>query len=145
MLYQLFDKMSHQQEDVVDDTQEEYINVNEVAEEVADDDQAPPDEEDEEMELDDEHETLEIDMSNNSWTYFDKHTDSIFTIFSHPKLPMVLTGGGDNTAYLWTTHTQPPRFVGEITGHKESVISGGFTADGKFVVTADMKDRKSVV
>ena len=74
--------MSHQQEDVVDDTQEEYINVNEVAEEVADDDQAPPDEEDEEMELDDEHETLEIDMSNNSWTYFDKHTDSIFTIFS---------------------------------------------------------------
>ena len=138
MLYQLFDKMSHQQEDVVDDTQEEYINVNEVAEEVADDDQAPPDEEDEEMELDDEHETLEIDMSNNSWTYFDKHTDSIFTIFSHPKLPMVLTGGGDNTAYLWTTHTQPPRFVGEITGHKESVISGGFTADGKFVVTADM-------
>ena len=91
MLYQLFDKMSHQQEDVVDDTQEEYINVNEVAEEVADDDQAPPDEEDEEMELDDEHETLEIDMSNNSWTYFDKHTDSIFTIFSHPKLPMVLT------------------------------------------------------
>ena len=35
------------------------------------------------------------------------------------------------------TH-QPPRFVGEITGHKESVISGGFTADGKFVVTADM-------
>ena len=39
--------MSHQQEDVVDDTQEEYINVNEVAEEVADDDQAPPDEEDE--------------------------------------------------------------------------------------------------
>lgn len=99
--------MSHQQEDVVDDTQEEYINVNEVAEEVADDDQAPPDEEDEEMELDDEHETLEIDMSNNSWTYFDKHTDSIFTIFSHPKLPMVLTGGGDNTAYLWTTHTQP--------------------------------------
>ena len=70
LLYQLFDKMSHQQEDVVDDTQEEYINVNEVAEEVADDDQAPPDEEDEEMELDDEHEILEIDMSNNSWTYF---------------------------------------------------------------------------
>lgn len=122
--------------------EEEYIDVNEVAEEVVDDDQqqVPPedDDEDEEMDIDEEQETIEIDMSNNSWTYFDQHKDSIFTVFAHPKLPMVVTGGGDNTAYLWTTHTQPPRFVGELQGHKESVISGGFTADGKFVVTADM-------
>lgn len=121
---------------------EEYININEVAEEVADDDQqqAPPedDDDDEEMDIDEEQETIEIDMSNNSWTYFDQHKDSIFTVFAHPKLPMVVTGGGDNTAYLWTTHTQPPRFVGELLGHKESVISGGFTSDGKFVITADM-------
>ncbi|KAK6456001.1 WD40-repeat-containing domain protein [Scheffersomyces xylosifermentans] len=89
--------------------------------------------------MDDENvQNLEIDMSNNSWTYFDKHTDSIFTIFKHPHLPMVVTGGGDNTAFLWTTHTQPPRFVGELTGHKESVVAGSFTFDGEFVITADM-------
>lgn len=51
---------------------------------------------------------------------------------------MVLTGGGDNVAYLWTTHSQPPKFVGEIQGHRESVISGGFTNDGKYLITADM-------
>ncbi|KAK6203591.1 WD40-repeat-containing domain protein [Scheffersomyces amazonensis] len=89
--------------------------------------------------MDDENgETIEIDMSNNSWTYFDKHTDSIFTIFKHPILPLIVTGGGDNTAYLWTTHTQPPKFVGELQGHKESVIAGGFTSSGEFVITADM-------
>ncbi|RLV93571.1 Ribosome assembly protein SQT1 [Spathaspora sp. JA1] len=123
--------------------EEEFIDINEVEEVVADDTGAPAPEDDEEYDEELDHdmedgETLEIDMSNNSWTYFDQHTDSIFTIFSHPKLPMVVTGGGDNTAYLWTTHSQPPKFVGELKGHKESVISGGFTSDGKYVVTGDM-------
>lgn len=122
--------------------EEEFIDINEVAEEVADEDINAPEplDDDEEMQLDDDDEddVLEIDMSNNSWAYFDHHKDSIFTIFSHPTLPMVVTGGGDNTAYLWTTHTQPPRFVGEIQGHKESVITGGFTHDGKYCITGDM-------
>lgn len=139
---QLFN-VENQEQQVQDD---EFININEIDEEVPDDDpNGPiPDDEDDDvddvnMDLDDPNtETLEIDMSNNSWTYFDQHQDSIFTIFKHPTLPMVVTGGGDNTAYLWTTHTQPPRFVGELQGHKESVITGAFTADGKYVITADM-------
>lgn len=125
------------------DADEEYVDINEIAEEV-DDDLGPAPEEDDEngdgnddMDVD-ENDTLEIDLANNSWTYFDKHQDSVFTVFQHPTLPMVVTGGGDNTAYMWTTHTQPPRFVGELLGHKESVVCGGFTGDGKFVVTADM-------
>ncbi|EGW31158.1 uncharacterized protein SPAPADRAFT_63073 [Spathaspora passalidarum NRRL Y-27907] len=121
--------------------EEEYIDVNEVEEVVAEDNGPVPEDLDEEFDEDmdmEGAETLEIDMSNNSWTYFDQHKDSIFTIFKHPSLPMVVTGGGDNTAYLWTTHSQPPKFVGELKGHKESVISGGFTADGKYVVTGDM-------
>ncbi|SCU97690.1 LADA_0H07690g1_1 [Lachancea dasiensis] len=82
-------------------------------------------------------ESLEIDMSNNSMAYFDKHTDSVFTVFTHPTLPLVCSGGGDNTAYLWTSHSQPPKLAGSIS-HSESVIGGGFTPDGKFLVTADM-------
>ncbi|CAD1809328.1 WD domain, G-beta repeat family protein [Candida parapsilosis] len=139
---------AHQVEDA-QSNEEEFIDVNEVGEEVYDDDgaaQPPPDDDDndaDEMEINDEedeheHETLEIDMSNNSWSYFDKHQDSVFTIVAHPRLPMVLTGGGDNVAYLWTTHSQPPKFVGEIQGHTESVISAGFTNDGKYLITADM-------
>lgn len=122
--------------------EEEYLNLNEVDEEVPDDEvnnQEPEDDEDEDMDVDfGDEEALEIDLSNNSWAFFDQHKDSIFTIFKHPTLPMVVTGGGDNTAFMWTTHTQPPRFVGELTGHKESVISGGFTSDGKYVITGDM-------
>lgn len=114
--------------------EEQFITNEDIGEEVPDIDQAPEDDDDD-ME---EDEPIEIDLANNSWTYFDQHKDSIFTIFSHPQLPMAVTGGGDNTAYLWTTHTQPPRFVGELSGHQESVIAGGFTHEGKFVVTADM-------
>ncbi|CAK9441499.1 uncharacterized protein LODBEIA_P53670 [Lodderomyces beijingensis] len=126
--------------------EEEFIDINE-GEEVYDDDdvnaQEPEEIDDGDNDMngedgDEEHETLEIDMSNNSWTFFDKHTDSVFTIFSHPKLPMVFTGAGDNKGYLWTTHSQPPKFVAEIAGHEESIITGGFTSDGKFLITADM-------
>lgn len=124
------------------ENREEYITTNDVEEEVADDNGPPPPDDDEnDMDLDleeNENGDLEIDLLNNSWTFFDRHTDSIFTVFKHPTLPMVVTGGGDNTAYMWTTHTQPPRFVGELRGHKESVVCGGFTGDGKFVVTGDM-------
>lgn len=124
--------------------QEEFVDINEIAEEVPEDFGPAPEENydmegEENYDMDDEmQDSLQIDLSNNSWTYFDQHKDSIFTIFSHPLLPMVVTGGGDNTAFMWTTHSQPPRFVGELLGHKESVVCGGFTGDGKFVVTGDM-------
>lgn len=117
--------------------EEEFINANEVGEEILDDGRVPEDEGDEDMDLDDDEQII-IDLANNSWTYFDQHKDSVFVIFKHPTLPMVVTGGGDNTAYLWTTHSQPPRFVGELSGHQESVVAGSFTADGNFVITADM-------
>lgn len=124
--------------------EDEFLNVDEVAEEVPEaEGQEPEDDDDVDMDGegqfdDDDEQRIEIDMSNNSWTYFDQHKDSIFKIFSHPTLPMVVTGGGDNTAFMWTTHTQPPRFVGELQGHKESVIAGSFTCDGSYVITGDM-------
>lgn len=132
-------KMSDPSQEHNSDYEEEaeFVDVNEIAEEVGEDLGPAPEDDENDMDLDD-HETLEIDLANNSWTYFDQHKDSVFTIFKHPSLPMVVTGGGDNTAFMWTTHSQPPRFVSELLGHKESVIAGGFTSDGKFVITADM-------
>lgn len=125
--------------------QEDFLEQNDWQEIVADDGKAsePIDEDgDDGMDNDQDvlgtHETLEIDMSNNSCAYFDKHQDSIFTIFKHPKLPLVVTGGGDDTAYLWATHTSPPHFVGELQGHRELVIAGAFSADGAYVITGDM-------
>lgn len=97
-----------------------------------------------ELEDVDMQDRIEIDMSNNSWGYFDKHEDSVFTVFSHPKLPLVVSGGGDNTVYLFTSHSQPPKFVQQIKGHKESVIGGGFTSDGEFLITGDMAGKVMV-
>lgn len=85
----------------------------------------------------DDEEHVEIDMSNNSITYFDKHTDSVFCVMHHPTLPLVCTGGADNMAHLWTSHSQPPKFAGSLK-HTESVIGGGFTPDGNFLITGDM-------
>ncbi|AQZ13272.1 SQT1 (YIR012W) [Zygosaccharomyces parabailii] len=121
-----------------DNSQDEFIQLNEVDQELAADDAEEPIEEDEDDEDDIPEESLEIDLSNNSVTYFDKHTDSVFTVFHHPSLPLVCSGGGDNVAHLWTSHSQPPKFAGSLETHTESVIAGGFSCDGNFLVTADM-------
>ncbi|SCW01146.1 LAFE_0D06106g1_1 [Lachancea fermentati] len=124
--------------------EEEFISTNEVEQEIIADDaeDVPMDEDndsdDEELPIEDE--PIEIDMSNNSIGYFDKHTDSVFTVFHHPTLPLVCTGGGDNVANLWTSHSQPPKFAGSLK-HSESVIGGGFTPDGQFLVTGDMNGK----
>ncbi|QEU60977.1 Sqt1 [Kluyveromyces lactis] len=126
--------------------EEEFIADEEVGEEVVLDNVEPSenigddDDNDEEMGGLDGAETLEIDMSNNSSGFFDKHTDSIFCIAHHPTLPLVMTGGADNVANLWTSHSKPPKFAGSLE-HTESVISGGFTPDGKFLITADMNGK----
>ncbi|ODV95518.1 hypothetical protein PACTADRAFT_50232 [Pachysolen tannophilus NRRL Y-2460] len=117
---------------------EGYLSNTEVEEEINAENDAEPMSDEGEDDDHDENLVEEIDMSNNSWTYFDTHKDSVFTVFSHPTLPLVVTGGADNTAYVWVTHLQPPKLVTEITGHKESVITGGFTNDGEYMVTGDM-------
>jgi len=81
---------------------EEFISTDEVAQEVipTNGDEQPEDD-DEDMQEDipmDEGQTIEIDMSNNSVSYFDKHTDSVFTLAHHPNLPLVVSGGADNIA-----------------------------------------------
>lgn len=135
--------------EVPEDQEQEFVQVNEVQEvleetaepePISDDDEEQlGDQQAEPMEEDgDDEDKIEIDMANNSWTYFDKHEDSVFTVLTHPRLPLVATGGGDNTVYMWTSHSQPPKFAQQIKGHKESVITGGFTGDGEFLITGDM-------
>lgn len=143
---------------IVEPTEEDvYLDETEIAESVPedpdadapmdDDEDVPMDgDNDEPLKLDDAgHDigvnsdgNIELDMTNNSSAYFDNHEDSIFLIASHPKLPMVLTGGGDEVAYLWTTNSDSPKLVAKLDGQTESVVTGGFSFDGEFVVTGDM-------
>lgn len=122
-------------EPLSDDEKDEFLEQNDIQELVGDDnDCQKPVSEDEA----DEGDSLEIDMRNNSTTYFDQHTDSVYLVASHPTLPLVVSGGGDNKAYLWTTCNSPPKVVAQINEHTESVVAGGFTANGKFLVTGDI-------
>lgn len=87
----------------------------------------------------DEEGNIVLDLSNTSVAHFDKHGKSIFLIDSHPTLPLIISGGEDEKAYLWTTNSQPPKLVAELPGQKESVVAGGFSPDGSYVVTGDME------
>ncbi|KAH3670899.1 hypothetical protein OGAPHI_000610 [Ogataea philodendri] len=113
----------------------EYLNLQEVDEVVEDDDSNPPMDEDE---MDEDDEPLEIDLSNNSQGYFEDHQDSIFVVATHPTVPLVMTGGGDNVSYLWTSHTNPTKLVAKLDGYTESVVAAGFTSDGSYLVSGDM-------
>ncbi|AWU74693.1 hypothetical protein CAS74_004921 [Pichia kudriavzevii] len=84
---------------------------------------------------------IEIDMSNNSQSYFEDHQDSIFTVSTHPTLPIAFTGGGDNVGYLWTTHSTPAKTITKLVGYGESVIASQFTHDGSYLVTGDMSGK----
>jgi ribosome assembly protein SQT1 len=131
--------------------EQNFVEVNEVEEVLEENNNEPEPMSDDDEEIqdvpqhdDEDDDRIEIDMSNNSWTYFDKHEDSVFTVLAHPKLPLVASGGGDNTVYLWTSHSQPPKFAQQLKGHKESVITGGFTGDGEFLITGDMAGKVMV-
>lgn len=130
--------MSKPIENQPDDAKDEFVQQNDIQEVVGDDnDEQEPLSGDET----DDGDTLEIDMRNNSTTYFDLHTDSVYLVASHPTLPLVVSGGGDNQAYLWTTCHSPPKVAAQLNEHTESVVAGGFTANGKFLVTGDMSGR----
>lgn len=86
----------------------------------------------------DEEGNIVLDMSNTSVGHFDKHGKSIFLVESHPTLPLIISGGEDEKAYLWTTNSHPPKLVAELGGQHESVVVGGFSPDGAYVVTGDM-------
>ncbi|KAK9448822.1 WD40-repeat-containing domain protein [Limtongia smithiae] len=110
-----------------------------IPDEAADDDHPMSDVEDDNDDGEGEgDEDEEIDMSNNSTTYFDKHTDSIFLVDLHPTLPLVVTGGGDDTGYVWTSHLVPPKLVTTLSGHTDSLVAGGFSPDGEWLVTGGM-------
>lgn len=129
-----------------------FVDSNEIAEEIVEDDGAMVPEDDdeddynEELDEDDQigEEILKIDMSNNSWTYFDQHTDSVFAVTGHPQLPLVVSGAADHSAKLWTVHKQPPTLVADIADHTESVIAAKFSSDGQFLITGDMAGQVQV-
>lgn len=149
---QLGDQIDAQASHDQDNQTDIYIDDSDIADVVPESNEPEPEEDDDDMEGVDggemmEHdgeegaegeERIEVDMRNNAVAWFDKHEDSVFRVIAHPSVPLLVSGGGDNCGYMWTTNSNEPKLVTKLDGHKESVTDGGFTADGVFLVTSDM-------
>lgn len=137
-----------------DETQNEepaMLAPDEAAEEIADDGDVPMDSDDEGEGTHYDAEAEEVELINDSQAYFDKHSDSIFSIAAHPTNPtLFLTGGGDDIAYIWTPDIpaslddanitpRESKTVARLAGHKDSVTAASFTnPDGRYAITGGL-------
>ena len=145
---------------------DEYLQADDAQEILEGDDDHPMESDDDEgaegedMNMDQQ----EIIFQNDSVGHFDKHSDSIFCVAQHPvHNSLVLTGSGDDTAYLFDstpTHERPvlpasyeanpqPRqerksqeAILKLDGHTDSVNAVAFTEPkGEYAVTAGLDGR----
>ena len=73
---------------------------------------------------------------------FSSHTDCVYCVAMHPtKKGTVITGGGDDRAFIWTYDVAADgvpsgsRDVIELTGHTDTVSTVGFNFDGTLALT----------
>ncbi|KAF7284192.1 hypothetical protein GWI33_022443 [Rhynchophorus ferrugineus] len=88
---------------------------------------------DEELIEDNQIETEVIDLSVLT---FSKHSKSVFTSAVSKNQTIAVTGGEDDTAYVWDIKTGEVIF--ECTGHKDSVTEVSFNHNDQYIVTGDM-------
>lgn len=135
--------------------EDEFFNPADAEEDVALDEDHP-------MDMSDAED--EIQFQNDSAAHFDLHNDSIFCIAQHPVHPgIVITGSGDDTAYIFDTKSvdnrpvlpqsyettpQPKKEreslspIAHLDGHTDSVNSVCFTEPkGEYVVTAGLEGK----
>lgn len=62
--------------------------------------------------------------------------DTINFLSWHPRGPVLLAGSSDSVAYMW--NVPKGKFMMAFAGHEDSITCGGFTGDGKFVVTGSL-------
>ncbi|MCJ1389059.1 hypothetical protein MMC18_001913 [Xylographa bjoerkii] len=137
-----------------EDDPTEMLDADEAEEEITADEDHP-------MESDPEDEDVqEISLENDSIAHFDRHTDSVFCITSHPRDPSIIaTGAGDDTAYIFSSNIPSPLLptsyesnpepgrksldpIAEFQGHSDSVNAVAFTLpNGDFLCTAGLDGR----
>lgn len=94
----------------------------------------------EEAEENGDDEDLPADTSSKQ---FLTHGKAIFTVTAHPSCPdLVVSGGEDELGYLWRLDTGEE--IAKLTGHTDSVVATGWSADGELVATGGMDGRVRV-
>lgn len=75
-----------------------------------------------------------VDMAQAT---FREHSDCVYSCAIHPTQPnTILTGGGDDVAYLWRYGAESAPVSIKLSGHKDTVTSVGFNFDGSLCLTA---------
>ncbi|KAI0040255.1 WD40 repeat-like protein [Auriscalpium vulgare] len=97
----------------------------------------------EDADLDAEQFIAEGDVAeDNSIQQFPEHRQSVFTVATHPTAPLAVSGGEDETGYIWDVTSG--EIVVKLTGHTDSVSASGFSSDGEMVATGGMDGRVRV-
>ena len=129
--------------DAEGDFEEEFIEEDDVYAEIADDDDAPMDEDGDEVgELpsgEGAGDGEEIVWEDTSIQHFPEHRKSVFAIAGHPSAPIAVSGGEDDFGYIW--NIQSGETIVKLSGHTDSVAAVGFSSDGELVSTGGMDGR----
>lgn len=129
----------------------EFVDQDDVVEVILDDDNDQPMDEDDdgdaEGENEDEYEDNEahgpIVIEDTSIQTFPAHSPkSVFAIAAHPSAPLAVSGGEDDSGYLWDTVSG--EVLQKLDGHSDSVVAVGFSHDGGLVATGGMDGRVRV-
>uniref|UniRef100_A0A6G1SCZ0 Angio-associated migratory cell protein n=1 Tax=Aceria tosichella TaxID=561515 RepID=A0A6G1SCZ0_9ACAR len=75
-------------------------------------------------------------LSPNTSGVFSRHTDSVLCCSIDNRTRLAVSGGIDDTAYVWDLNTTHVIF--ECVDHKESVVAAAFSANSTYVATGDL-------
>jgi ribosome assembly protein SQT1 len=84
----------------------------------------------------------EVVWEDNSIQQFSAHEGPVYAVAVHPTVPLAVSGGGDDTGYIWDV--TDGEVVVKLTGHTDSVSAVGFSNDGEMVSTGGMDGRVRV-
>lgn len=80
--------------------------------------------------------SAEAIIDSNRGEIFTRHTDSVLCCSLDKNVRLAVTGGIDDTAFVWDITTRHVIF--ECVGHKESVVAADFSANSTYVATGDL-------
>ncbi|XP_061392540.1 angio-associated migratory cell protein [Musca vetustissima] len=128
-------------------------DIDEDAEEIYLDNDAPPEDEDdlemEEVTLEelearlgsgdygsDEEDERKSPVQDDAVYTFQQHSAPVFACALHPQNDLCATGGEDDKVFVWNRNTG--EVIHEITEHKDTVIEVHFNHDGTYLASGDM-------
>jgi len=97
-------------------------------------DQAPSDEDDD-VDADCDESGLKADdgVKDEAQIVFESHTDSVYCVALSPDGTKVLSGGGDDVAYVWESSSG--NVLSQLSGHTDSIVACAFNFDGSMCAT----------